>query len=123
MYLLDTNIIIYYLKGDQSVVNYLNNLLNKNLLLYISVISETELFSFEKLTEEEENKIKEILETLYILPIDSQIARLAGFLKRSFKIGLADSLIGATAIIYKLTLVTRNVKDFKKIPNLSITSV
>ncbi|GIW66545.1 MAG: motility twitching protein PilT [Candidatus Parcubacteria bacterium] len=123
MYLLDTNIIIYYLKGDPLVVNYLNNLLIKNYLFYISVISETELFSFEKLTKEEEDEIKKVLETLYILPIDSQIARLAGFLKRSFKIGLADSLIGATALIYKLNLITRNVRDFKKIPGLSITSI
>jgi predicted nucleic acid-binding protein len=35
---------------------------------------------------------------------------------------LGDSLIAATAIIYDLTLYTRNIVDFEKIGGLKITN-
>jgi predicted nucleic acid-binding protein len=36
------------------------------------------------------------------------------------KIKLLDALIAATAIVYQLTLVTRNVGDFNKINGLNL---
>lgn len=50
--LLDTNIILYFLSGDET----LSSILEEN-QLYISVISEMELLSFSQLSENELQKI------------------------------------------------------------------
>jgi len=51
-----------------------------------------------------------------------RFAILRGGLPRGLRsqIGDMDLLIGATALSHNLTLVTRNLKDFENIPNLSI---
>jgi predicted nucleic acid-binding protein len=39
---------------------------------------------------------------------------------KTHKIKLGDAIIAATAIVYSLTLVTRNVDDFNNIKNLVV---
>lgn len=41
-------------------------------------------------------------------------------LRRQQKIKLPDAIIAATAIVHQLTLVTRNIEDFKNIPGLTV---
>jgi tRNA(fMet)-specific endonuclease VapC len=54
-------------------------------------------------------------------PIMHQFARIRGELRRTGKIiGDFDILIAATALYHNLTLVTRNIKDYERIPNLKI---
>lgn len=51
---------------------------------------------------------------LTILPVDSQIAReWARMMSNRSDTLLADGLIAATARIHRLTVVTRDVKDFR----------
>ncbi|MFN3995817.1 MAG: type II toxin-antitoxin system VapC family toxin [bacterium] len=123
MYLLDTNVIIYYLKAESSVVKYLEKILSENVVIYISAITECELFSYPSITINEEIKINELLKSLFILPIDSNIARTAGFLRRTYKMPLADSIIAASSLLTNSILITRNIRDFKKIKNLKIISI
>jgi predicted nucleic acid-binding protein len=49
-----------------------------------------------------------------ILPVTDEIALTWGRLPLSRTIGVADTLIAATAIVHDLTLVTRNVRDFEE---------
>ena len=62
------------------------------------------------------------LPTLHLTPtIMQQFARLRGELMRTGKIiGDFDILIAATAIQHNLTLVTRNIKDYARIPSLQL---
>ncbi|MCF7831250.1 type II toxin-antitoxin system VapC family toxin [Candidatus Gracilibacteria bacterium] len=115
MYTLDTNAIIYYLKGDKKAVEVLESLFKRNLPIYISCITELELFSFPDLTKKEVVRINELLQTLNIIPVDSQLARLASFLRSKSKIKTPDSIIAATAVFTGSILLTRNVKDFEKV--------
>lgn len=55
-FLLDTNIILYIISGDKTIATYLHQ---KD--IYISVISEIELFGFQKLTQREEKQIQAFL--------------------------------------------------------------
>lgn len=50
----------------------------------------------------------------YILDFDSEIAQLWGKLRAPSYENALDKQIAATAIIYDLTVVTRNTKDFLK---------
>jgi len=119
MYTLDTNIIIYFLKGELKVKNFLREETLKGSRFFISTISEAELFGYPELTSEEISKIDEIFKTISIIPIDSQIARLAGFFKRKYSTSLPDSIIAATGYLTNTVLLTRNIRGFKKIEEIS----
>lgn len=122
MYTLDTNIIIYYLDRDDRVLPLIQELFKQNSPIYISAISEIELFGFSRLTEEEALQIDGILRTVSLIPLDSRIARLAAALRKNHNLKIADSAIAATALFTGSTLVTRNVKDFRRIPELKLQS-
>ena len=120
MYTLDTNAIIYFLKDDERAVNILKEIFDQNQIIYISTITEVELFGFSDIRTEEISRIDAILKTLAIIPLDSHIARTAGFLRRFYKTQTADSVIAATALFTGTTLLTRNTRDFKNIPDLAL---
>lgn len=68
-------------------------------------------------------RIEEILNSLAVIPIDSRIARIAGYLRQDYCLKVPDSAIAATALFTGTTLVTRNIQDFKKIPNLLLQKI
>ena len=123
MYTLDTNAVIYYLKNDTNAVSVLEGVFAEDVPLYVSTITELELFGFSSLTASEADHIEQVLQTLSVIPVDSQIARLAGMVRRMHNIKTADSAIAATALFTKTTLLTRNIADFKKIESLSLKEI
>lgn len=123
MYTFDTNAIIYYLKEDNDAMVIIEDILAKNTPVYISFLTEAELFSFSNLDNQEIEKIENILKTLAVIPVDSRIARIAGMIRSKYKTDLADSIIAATAMFTGTSLVTRNVKDFKNIPNIYLSKI
>lgn len=124
MYLLDTNAIIYYIDEEPSVVQVIEGIVAQEVPLYVSTITELELFSYASLTEEDEARIEAVLATLRIVSLMSRIARIAGDLRRLYsRLKTADSAIAATALFTNSTLVTRNVQDFKRIDSLRILKI
>ena len=124
MYVLDTNAIIYYTDDEPAAVATLEPLFAANHSIYISTLTELELFSHASLTEEEAIRLETFLETVYILPLTSQIARIAGDLRRAHA-GLKafDSGIAATALFTHSQLITRNRRDFQDINGLSLLAI
>jgi len=57
-----------------------------------------------------------------ILGVSSTIAEGAGRISAERTRGLADCLIAATALEYRLQLVTRNVADFEDVQGLKVTN-
>ena len=119
----DTNVIIYYLKGDEKASFVVEEIFKGNPSIYISTITEVELFGFSKITEIEANQIEKILETVSIITLDSRIARMAARIRQLYKLKTADSVIAATALFTGSVLVTRNVKDFSKVTDLQIKAI
>lgn len=101
----------------------LRDIFTQNIPLYISAITEAELFGFPDLSNQESLHIEEILRTIAIIPVDSRIARTTGGIRRAHRVNLADSVIAATALFTGTTLLTRNTRDFKKIPNLLLQQI
>ncbi len=116
----DTNTIIYYLKGDKKASHVIEEILKNNPAIYISTITEVELFGFSKITETEAYQIEKILATISIIPLDSRIARMAARIRQLYRLKTADSVIAATAKFTNSVLVTRNVKDFLRVTDLQI---
>ncbi len=123
MYTLDTNTIIYYLKDDPDVVTALKEIFSQDTPLYISAVTEIEFFGFPTLNDQEAEQIEALLRTMAVIPVDSRIARTAGLIRRTYRVNIADSVIAATALFTGTTLLTRNTRDFRKIPNLSLRQI
>ncbi len=126
MYTLDTNAIIYYLQDDAAAVNMLRPIFNdETASVFISTMTELELFSYPAMTSEEEAAIEELLaNTVRIVSVTSSIARMAGDLRRLYaRLKPFDSAIAATAIFAHTKLVTRNVRDFEHIDELDILAI
>ena len=119
----DTNSIIYYLEGAQEVVPIVEEILTAQPRPLIATVSELELFSSPSLTSTEAVRIEEFISTCVLVLLDSQIARIGAKLRREYRLKTADSIVAATALFTNSTLLTRNVKDFKKIPDLSLQAV
>ncbi|PKL37986.1 MAG: VapC toxin family PIN domain ribonuclease [Spirochaetae bacterium HGW-Spirochaetae-1] len=125
-YLIDTNIIIYSIKGDSIVHDHL--LKNENIPKSISVITYGELlFGAKKSQSYEKNLaiVYRIKELFPILDIDKAIIETfselkAGLQKGGSPIDDFDLLIASTALTMNSTLVTNNEKHFNRIKGLKI---
>jgi predicted nucleic acid-binding protein len=110
--LLDTDVIIDYLRGVPEALTFLDNLKNP---LLISAIAVAELYAGIR-PGKETQKLQKFLTAFEIIPVDQVIARQGGLYRGSFgrshNTGLADALIAATADITGATLVTLNIKHF-----------
>ena len=121
MYTLDTNTIIYYLNRDAAVVSTLEALFeNPDVVFYVSTVTEIELYGYPELSEEEEAGITRLLTDMFVVPVDSRIARYAGYVRCLYRTKTPDAAIAATAILTKTTLLTRNMGDFEGIDSLKL---
>jgi len=123
VYTLDTNAIVYYLNDDTDAVTVLRGVFAQNAPLYVSAVTELELFAFANLSRDEESLIEDLLSTISIIPLDSRIARLAALVRRHYRVKVPDSIIAATAMFTGSTLLTRNTRDFRKISNLTLRKI
>jgi predicted nucleic acid-binding protein len=110
----DTNIVLYFLKGDPEVVDLISD---KDLV--ISVITEIELLSFPHITTENEQQIRNLLKDCTIVDLKQEIKELTVEFRRKYKTKLPDSIIAASAYSQKIPLLTGD-KGFKKIEELNI---
>ncbi len=123
MLTLDTNALIYYLKADVVATEVIRSAFEAYTPMFVATVTELELFSLPTITPEEVAEANRVLLTLSIIPLDSQIARIGAQLRREYRLKTPDSIIAATALLTHSTVLTRNVKDFKKIAHLSVQAI
>jgi tRNA(fMet)-specific endonuclease VapC len=126
-YMLDTNIYIYLIKQKPTAV--LTRLRTTNISeISISSITLSELFyGVSKSSKPEQNflALTQFVAPLEILPFNGEAAQYYGNLrahleKQGTPIGSLDMLIAAHALSLGSILVTNNVKEFRRVPNLNI---
>ena len=117
--LLDTNCVIYLIKGGLEK-NVEQNLRDATALGFnISVISQIELLGYDFSTIDIKSKTEKFVNQCIILPLDNEVVAKTIELRRLYKIKLPDAIIAATAIVFNFTLISRNDKDFEKIEELN----
>lgn len=108
--LVDSDVLVDHLRGHRRLIAGSDE-------LHVSAITRAELFSGRGT---EERRVRRLLGAMTDLPVDAAIAERAGRLRRGAQRRLPDALIAATAIEHRLTLVTRNVRDFEGIRGLRV---
>ena len=74
--------------------------------LCASVITRMELLSFHGVTPEEENQIRDFLDAVSVLPLDTDVENTAIQLRRATRRKMPDAIVAASAIVSKAVLVT-----------------
>ncbi|MBU4298744.1 type II toxin-antitoxin system VapC family toxin [Patescibacteria group bacterium] len=121
MFALDTNILIYYSFADKKVVSFLES--NREAIFYLPSIVAVEFLSYPLIDQETITKFRLFVSQTVVINLDLRIAELSAELRRIYKIKLADAVIAATAISTNSYLVTRDIKDFKKIKGLKLLPI
>lgn len=126
MLVLDSNTISYYFRGDPAVVPRLQALRPAD--LGVPAIVEYELrYGLLRLPVEAAAPrlaaLAELLAPMQLLPFDSACAAVAARVRVELEvagtpIGPHDTLIAATALRHQATLVTRNEREFARVPGL-----
>ncbi len=125
-YLLDTNIVIYYLKGNSQVIEKVRKTKVRSLCISVVTLSELYYGAYKSSkTEDNINKLREVIENLFVFSCDEGIAEEFGKIKSSLisqgiPIEDFDILIAATAIKHNSVLVTNNFRHFERIPGLKL---
>ncbi len=114
--LLDSNIIIYSAQPENE---FLRQLIVERVPA-VSAASYVEVLGYHRLSETEREHFEAFFAETRILPLSRPVLDAAVRLRQARKIKLGDSLVAGTALLYNLTLVTRNVDDFTGIDGLRI---
>jgi hypothetical protein len=108
--LVDTDVLVDHLRGHRRFSAGKDE-------IHVSAVTRAELFAGRG---GEEGRIRRLLQPMIGLPVDNTIAERAGRLRRANQRRLPDALIAATALEHRLTLVTRNARDFEGIRGLKV---
>jgi predicted nucleic acid-binding protein len=117
---LDTNILIEILKGNQDIVQKLEE---SGFSYAISSISAMELY-YGAINKAELFKLQKFISLFEEIELNKGISKVATELifeySKSHNLDIPDSLIAATAIDSNLRLYTLNTKDFRYIDGLEL---
>ncbi len=125
-YMLDTNICIYAQKGVSAVIERMR--VESRNGLAISAITLAELWhGIEGSAAYDKNvlRLNGLLNVVEVIPFDDNAAahygKIAAYLRQNgTPIGTMDMLIAAHARSQGLTVVTNNVREFERVPDLKI---
>ena len=121
--MLDTNILVDYLRQKIQALAFIENYGKVNLAIspivsmevYQGVLNKTDLL-----------RTRKKLNGFASLPLNQEVVQLATQLQQQYilshHIGIPDTLIAATALVYDLELKTYNLKDFQFIPTLKVSN-
>lgn len=124
-YLLDTNICIYYFKGQFNLWEKIERIGYGKIAISEVTLAEL-IYGAEKSQKRDANMkvIEDFSDKVAIIPIFEAL-RIYGKEKARLKtkgkiISDFDLLIGATSIFYEMIMVTRNVEEFRRMKDIRI---
>lgn len=112
--LVDTNILLYLLSGDQTVSALLDSK-----RLFVSFITEIELLTFKKLKQDERKIIKDLLDRCTIIGLSEEIKAKTIVIKLNYNLKIPDAIIAATSGYLNIPLISADAQ-FKRITNIDL---
>jgi len=128
MPILDTDILISFLRNKKKAVNTIESLIKSKTILTTTIINVGELYTGAYLSSQVAkniNAIEKLLEKFEIFEYSKEDSRIFGqiqaiLIQTGKKIGKMDTIIGSIALNRNEVLFTRNIKHFEMIPRLKI---
>lgn len=122
MILLDTSVIIDFLRRDNKPATWLYHLARSQSNLAASIITHTELYAGKSIWEKPKalQELRIIFSGLSLIPLTEVISETAGKYAATHHLNLIDGIIAATATVGNHNLATLNQKHFQKIPGLKL---
>ena len=126
--IIDTDILIDFLRNRKEAVTLVTQLEEKKTLLSTTTINAFELYygahKSKKFTQTLQ-ATKKLLDRLVILPLTPRSAQKAGHIYADLElkghpIGLRDTFIAAIALTRRCSIATRNTEHFKKVKGLTV---
>jgi tRNA(fMet)-specific endonuclease VapC len=123
----DTDFLIAYLQKDPDAIKKLEDLqAQDDPEAVTTTVNAAELWRGayrSKEGQKEAAKVKRLLDSLELITLDRESARMVGELDaaiRSSPIGESDLLIASIALANKQALITKNKKHFERVPGLQV---
>ena len=127
MYYLDTNVCVEFLKGRMPRTRELLESSDPRLFALPTPVVAELFVGVEKSARREENRlaVERFIAPFSVVPFDERSARAYARIRddlesRGESIGPMDLLIAATAVAHEAVLVTRNVREFKRVEGLRV---
>jgi len=118
--LVDTDILIAYF-NRRTYRSYLENPQNR---IYYSAVTKKELLPKRGLKDSERQAILAVLQRFRLIRIDQRISVEYSRLKSDYpSLGRGDALIAASALVWKLPLLTQNLRHFRLVEGLILLPV
>ena len=128
MFLLDTDTLIYNLKGNEEIKRNLQDHFEDPMKICVITIMELYYGAYKsKKITGNLSKVRTIENAFEIISVNSECAEIFGMLKASLKksgmlLDDFDLIIASCAMSNNLTLVTNNTKHFSSIDGLKLTN-
>lgn len=126
MYVLDTNTLIYFFKGMGNVAQRLLAQSPQDIAIPAIVLYELEPgIAKSSQPKKRQKQLATLTSQMQVLPFAITEAQTAAHIranleKKGTPIGEYDTLIAATALAQRATLVTHNTQEFSRVPKLTI---
>lgn len=119
-YLIDSNAIIQFLDESlpEKAIDWLEQIID-NEDYVISVINEIEVLSFGE-RPQALAVAKRFVQSSTVTQLTSDIIAKTIEVRQRVNLKLPDAIIAATALVHDLIVITRNTKDFKRVPELNV---
>jgi predicted nucleic acid-binding protein len=118
-YLMDTNVVIDYLgnKLPASGMNFMNDIIDA--VPHISVITKIEVLGFNA-PEHHYTILSDFINDAIVFDLSNNVVEASIVIRKKYKTKLPDAIIAATALVYDLIVISRNISDFKNIDGLKV---
>jgi len=126
MYVLDTNTLIYYFKGQGQVAENFANVSAQEISIPTIVLFELQVgIAKSNSPAKRTQQLQELMSRVNLVLFDREAALGAAKIRAELEqqgtpIGQMDVLIAGTAIALQATLVTHNIKEFSRVSGLTI---
>ena len=120
-YLWDTNTAIYYLQKQlpPNAEKFIDDLLVEYNPV-ISAITEIELLCWKHATEKDEEMLHYFINDCEVIELEQAVKYKTAEIRKQHRVKHPDAIIAASALVYDLVLISRNISDFSSIKHLQL---